>query len=700
MKVKKIILLLIMANCIFSCTQVEENPLLTQYNTPFSVPPFDRINNKHFMPAFEKAMQKHNMEIDAIINNPEPPTFENTLAAFDYSGYLLTEIQSVFSNLNSSDTNEELQQIAREITPKLSTHSTNIMLNMDLFARVRTVHEQRNSLNLGREQEKLLERTYKSFVRGGAALPAEKQERLREINQQLSMLTLQFGDNIRDETNSFELVIDNKEDLAGLPGDLIINAAEVASERGYTGKWVFTHHNPSIMPFLTYADNRSLREKMKTTYINRCNNDNEYDNKDIIRQLVNLRIERANLLGYPSHAHFVLEENMAKTPERVNDFLNELWVAALAIAKQEAKDLQMMIDQEGGDFSLKPWDWRYYAEKLRKEKYDLDEEETRPYLSMNNVIDGTFMVVNKLWGLKFNRIDDIPKYHQDVEVFEVLDDDGSHLGILYMDNYNRPSKRGGAWMSSFRKQSVRNGQFISPVITINCNFSRPTGDSPSLLTFDEYTTFFHEFGHALHGLMSDCKYHGLSGTSVPRDFVELPSQIMENWARHPEVITLFARHYQTGEIIPQDLIDKIIQAGHFNQGFATLEYLATALLDMDYHLLENQSKSINPVEFERESMNNAGLIPEIVPRWRSTYLSHIFSGGYSAGYYSYIWSGVLDADAFEAFMETSLFDQKTARSFRENILERGGTMDPMEMYVNFRGREPEIGPLLRQRGLE
>lgn len=683
----------------FSSARVEDNPLLTKYNTPFNVPPFENINSGHFIPAFKYAMQVHNEEIDAIVQNSEAPDFGNTIEALDHSGYRLTGIHSIFSNLNSSHTNEELQDIAREMTPELSAHSSNIMLNMDLFARVKIVHEQIDQLNLNPEQEKLLEKTYKSFVRGGALLEGEKQDRLREINEKLSVLTLHFGDNIRDETNSFELVIDNREDLSGLPSDLVSTAAEVAKEKGYDGKWVFTHHNPSIMPFLTYADNRELRERMKTTYINRCNNNNEYDNKDIIRQIVNLRVEKTNLLGYNSHADFVLEENMAKNPGRVNGFLHQLWEAALPVSKKEAYELQSMIFREGHNFRLMPWDWRYYAEKLRKEKYDLDEAETRPYFSMENVVKGTFMVVNKLWGLQFVSLDDVPKYHEDVEVYQVLDKDDSYMGILYIDNYNRPSKRGGAWMSSFRKQSVRDGEFIHPVITINCNFSRPAADAPSLLTFDEYTTFFHEFGHALHGLMSDCTYHTLSGTSVPRDFVELPSQVMENWARHPEVMKMFARHYETGEVIPDELIDKITEAGHFNQGFATVEYLATALLDMDYHTLK-EKKDISPVEFETESMNEVGLIPEIVPRWRSTYLSHIFSGGYSAGYYSYIWSGVLDADAFEAFLETDLFDRETAESFRVNILERGGTRDPMDLYVNFRGREPEIGPLLRQRGLE
>ena len=683
---------------LLSVTPVD-NPLLTDYNTPYDVPPFDKIENRHFIPAYEQAMQEHNSEIDAIAGNTEAPTYENTIAALDYSGNRLEEVSLIFSNLNSAHTNDELQEIAREMTPRLSAHYTNISLNQDLFERIERVYEQRENSGLNGEQQKLLEETYKSFVRGGAALRGKNRERLREIDERLSVLILQFGENVRDEINGYQLVVDNKDDLSGLPSDLVSTAAEVAKERGKEGKWVFTHHNPSVMPFLTYADNRQLREEMKKTYINRNNNDNEFDNKEIISEMINLRIERANLLGYDTHAHFVLEENMAGNPGRVNEFLDELWSAALPVSKQEAYDLQSLVYREGKDFRLMPWDWRYYAEKLRKEKYDLDEEETRPYFSMETVVEGTFMVVNKLWGLEFQELEDVPRYHEDVGVYKVIDRDGSYIGILYMDNYNRPSKRGGAWMSAFRQQSVRDGEFIHPVITIVCNFSRPTADAPSLLTFDEYTTFFHEFGHALHGLLSDVNYRGLSGTSVPRDFVELPSQVMENWARHPDVMTMFARHYRTGEVIPADLIERITAAGRFNQGFATVEYLATAILDMDYHTLTEQ-RDIHAVEFERKSMDRAGLIPEIVPRWRSTYLNHIFNFGYSAGYYSYIWSGVLDADAFEAFLETDLFDRDTAESFRKNILEKGGTRDPMELYVNFRGREPEIGPLLRQRGLD
>ncbi len=683
---------------VFSCAP-PENPLLTDFDTPYNVPPFDKIEEEHFMPAFEEAMNQHNREIEEITTNPGDPTFENTLEAYDKSGYLLSEVNNVFRNLNSSHTNDKLQEIAREITPKLSSHYDNILLDRELFERIEHVYDRKGELDLNDEQQMLLDKVYRNFIRAGAALPDDEQERLKEINERISSLTLDFGDNVREETNDFELVIEDPEDLSGLPEGVAESAAEEAEERGYEDKWVFTLHNPSVMPFLHYADNREMREKIKKAYINRGNNDNEYDNKEIIEELVSLRLERAGMLGYNTHADYVLEENMAENPGNVYEFLDEIWEAALPIAKQEAYDLQKMIYEEGHDFNLQPWDWRYYAEKVRKERFDFDEEELRPYLSMEKVIDGAFMVVNKLWGLEFEKVEEIPRYHEDVEVYEVLDADGSHLGILYMDNYNRPTKRGGAWMSSFREQWVKDGEFVYPVITINCNFSRPTADTPSLLTFDEYTTFFHELGHALHGLMSNCTYRSLSGTSVPRDFVELPSQIMENWAKHPDVITMFAEHYETGEVIPDDMLKRLEESQQFNQGFATVEYLATSFLDMDYHTLSEPFEELDPITFEEESMDDIGLIPEIVPRWRSTYLNHIFSGGYSAGYYSYIWSGLLDADAFEAFKETDLFDRQTAQRFREEILERGGTREPMEMYVNFRGHEPDIEPLLRQRGL-
>jgi peptidyl-dipeptidase Dcp len=676
-----------------------DNPFLTEFNTPHGVPPFDQIKTEHYMPAFETGMEQHKSEIDAIIANPDPPTFENTIEAYEYSGETLRRARIVFSNMTSANTSPEIQQIARDSAPMISKHWDDIMLNPELFARVKDVYDRKEELDLDREQLRLLTETYKSFVRGGANLPADKQERFREINERLSVLTLQFGDNVLAENNTFELVLESEEDLTGLPESFIATAADAASKAGYEGKWLITLHNPSALPFLQYSSRRDLREIVERAYINKGDNDNEYDNKEIIGEIVPLRLERANLLGYESHAHYVLEENMAQTPEGVYNLLNQLWRPALRNARAEARELQHMIDREGGGFRLQPWDWRYYAEKVRVDKYDLDEEMLRAYFPLDKAKDGVFGVIHNLWGLQFVERTDIPRYHEEVEVYEVLEADGSHIGILYLDFHPRASKRSGAWMNSFRKQSrTPEGEMIHPVITTVYNFSRPSGDTPALLTYDELTTFFHELGHALHGLLSDCRYNSLSGTAVPRDFVELPSQIMENWAAEPEVLKMFARHYQTGEVIPDDLIERIRQSAHFNQGFATTEYLAASFLDMDYHTLTNgQIDDVNV--FEERSLNAIGLIPEIVSRYRSTYFQHIFSGGYSAGYYSYIWAEVLDADAFQAFKETSLFDRETAAAYRTHILERGGTEDPMMLYKNFRGREPVIQPLLNRRGL-
>jgi peptidyl-dipeptidase Dcp len=689
------------------CTTSErdQNPLLTDYGTPFNVPPFDKIKPEHFMPAFEKAFTEQQAEIDDIVNNSEAPTFENTIEAYEFSGQLLIQVNRVFVNANSSNTNDEIQSIAREVSPKKSQHDDNILLNPDLFQRIRTVYDQRDALDLNPEQLRLLEETHKRFIRGGAALAPEKQDRLREINQQLASLTLQFGQNILGEINAFRLVVDKEEDLSGLPQSVVDVAAEKASAQGLEGQWVFTLHNPSVMPFLQNADNRDLRKVMQQAYINRGNNDNEFDNKEIIGQIVNLRLEKAQLLGYDNHASYVLEENMAKDVETVQGFLNQLWEAVLAISKMEAYDLQAMMDAEGHDFRLEQWDWRYYAEKVRKEKYDIDEEEIRQYFELNTVREGVFDVVGKLWGLQFKLRDDIPVYHPDAQAYEVLEADGKHVGILYMDFHPRESKRGGAWMNSYRIQHVdRNGAYIHPVITIVCNFSPPVGGQPALLTYDEMTTFFHEFGHALHGLMSDVTYQSLAGTQVSRDFVELPSQVMENWAKEPEIMMTFAKHHKTGEPMPQELMDKIKASGYFNQGFDNVEFIASALLDMEYHTItqpfrDDELKQVASIVDER-TIQNSGLILEIHFRHGSTHFNHIFSGGYSAGYYSYIWSGMLDTDVYEAFRETGdFFDQETAISFRKNILERGNTKDAMEMFVNFRGREPVIEPLLRQRGI-
>lgn len=678
--------------------RAEENPFMKDYNTPFGVPPFDKIKLEHYMPAFKEGIKQHIDEVRAISGNSESPTFENTVIALERSGSLLDKVSSVFYNMMSSNTGKELQEIAQNVTPLLSMHSDDIMLNADLFKRIKTVYDNRKSLNLNPEQSRLLEETYKSFVRSGANLEVNDKDNLRAMNEEISMLTLKFGQNVLSETNEYKLVIENKEDLAGLPQSAIDAAAHAAQDAGLNGKWVFTLHNPSFIPFMTYSAKRDLREKMFNAYSNRGNNDNVNNNNDVITRLVNLRIEKARLLGFRNHAEYVLAENMAKDPENVRRFLEDLWGFAKPFAETEAQELQKIINSEGGDFALAPWDWRYYSEKLREQKYNLNEEEVRPYFKLENVRDGIFELTKRLWGLTYTERKDIPKYHDEVTVYEVKKSDGSHLGILYMDFHPRASKRGGAWMSSYRQQYKVNSKEIKPVVTIVCNFSRSTAEKPALLTMDETETFFHEFGHALHGLLSDCEYKSLSGTSVPRDFVELPSQIMENWAFEPDVLAFYAKHYKTGEVIPASLIEKIQNSNKFNQGFATTEYLAAAMLDMEYHTLETPLTD-NPMDFETKYLSNIGLIPEIISRYRSTYFNHIFAGGYSSGYYSYIWSGVLDSDAFQAFKETNLFDKKTAESFLTNILSKGGTEDPMELYKRFRGREPQLEPLLKKRGL-
>ena len=696
---KKASLFLVFAGLLFwACSKQGKNPFFSDYNTPFNTPPFEKIKEEHYLPAFNEGIKQQQKQIDAIANNSEVPTFKNTIEAIENSKPLLTKVRNVFYNMTSANTNDELQRIAKEVAPLLSKNRDDINLNEKLFKRVKAVYENKDKLNLSVEQNMLLEKYYKDFVRGGANLDEEKKGKLREINKELSVLTVQFGENILKENNVFELVIEKEEDLAGLPETVITGAAETAKEREHEGKWVFTLHKPSMIPFLQYSEKREFREKIFKAYINRGNNNNELDNKANSSRIATLRVEKAILLGYKTHADFVLENNMAKQPENVYELLNRLWVPALKIAKKEAKELQDMIYKEGKNFKLEAWDWWYYAEKLKKAKYDLDDEALRPYFKLENVRDGVFAVANKLYGIQFVEITDIPKYHEVVKVFEVKEADGSHIGILYTDYFPRASKRGGAWMNSFRKQSRQEGKEVTPVICNVCNFSKPTGDKPALLSFEEVTTLFHEFGHALHGLLSNSTYKKLSGTSVPRDFVELPSQIMENWASEPEALKMYAKHYETGEVIPQELINKLKNASHFNQGFATVEYLAASFLDMDWHTL-TEAKEYDALEFETNSLNKIGLIPEIVVRYRSPYFNHIFSGGYSSGYYSYIWAEVLDADAFEAFKETSLFDKKTAQAFRKNILEAGGTEDPMTLYKRFRGAEPKVEALLKRRGL-
>lgn len=702
---KKIYLLLFLSGILMISCQTDKtvrmetnNPFFEKYDTPFNVPDFGQIKNAHFMPAFEKGIEEHTKEIEAIVDNTEEPSFDNTVVALEESGALLTKVSNVFYNHLSSVTNDTLQYLAKEAAPKLSKHRDDIVLNATLFSRIKSVYDNRDANELNPEQAKLLDEVYKKFVRGGANLGEKDQEKLRKINEELSLLSLSFGDNLLAETNAFTLVIDNEEDLAGLSGQVIASAAETAVQKEMEGKWVFTLQKPSMIPFLQYSQKKDLREIIFKAYINRGNRDNEYDNKKILTKTATLRLERARLLGYKNHADYVLEESMAKEPRKVYDFLNKIWDAALPVAKKEAEELQKIMDGEGENAQLHPWDWWYYAEKLRQQKYELDEEMLRPYFVLENVREGVFYVADRLFGLKIEERTDIPKYHEDVQVYEVKEADGSHIGILYMDFFPRDSKRGGAWMNSYRKQYRRDGEEITPVITTNFNFTKPTGDKPALLNFEEVSTLYHEFGHALHGLLSDCYYRSLSGTSVPRDFVELPSQIMENWAAEPEVMKVYAKHYETGEIIPKELIDKLKKSKHFNQGFASVEYLSASFLDMDWHTIERTAE-VNVFDFEDESSENIKMIPEIIVRYRSTYFAHIFSGGYSSGYYSYIWAEVLDADAFNAFKETGLFDQETAAKFRENILEKGGTRDPMELFKMFRGAEPSIEHMLKRKGL-
>lgn len=680
------------------------NPFFSPYNTPFGVPAFDKIKPEHFEPAIEEGMKQQDAEIAAIVAKTGAPTFANTIEALEGSGDLLRRVNTVFGNLNSANTNDELQKIAQTVAPKLSKHSDDISLNPALFARVKAVYDQRSKLKLTGDQQRLLEKTYKDFVRGGAGLSAEKQDRLRKINGELSLLTLKFGQNLLAENNAYTLVIDNANDLSGLPASVVAAAADEAKKRTQAGKWIFTLQNPSIMPFLQYADNRPLREKIYRAYLERANHNDARDNKAIMANMVALRAEKAQLLGYDNHAAYILEESMAKTPAKVSELLNQLWTATVPVARKEADELQALMNRDGKNEKLAGWDWRYYAEKLRKEKFALDEQELRPYFSLDNVREGIFTLTSKLYGLRFERRTDLPVYHEDAVAYEVKESDGRHIGIIYMDFFPRASKRGGAWMTSYRRQEVENGKKITPVVSIVCNFSKPTGNTPALLSLDETRTFFHEFGHALHGLLSNVTYGSQSGTSVPRDFVELPSQIMENWSQEPQMMKLYAKHYKTGEVIPDALIEKIEKSSLFNQGFATSEYLAASLLDMAYHTLKpGQTPGLkDPAEvitFEKQAMDKIGLIDQIPPRYRSTYFQHVFAGGYSAGYYSYIWSAVLDADAFEMFKQKGLFDQKSAQSFRKNVLERGGTDEPMTLYRNFRGAEPDIKPLLRRRGL-
>jgi peptidyl-dipeptidase Dcp len=676
---------------------VSPNPLLQEWTTPFQVPPFDEIRNEHFRPAFEEAFSQLTREIDAIATEEAPPTFDNTVEALERSGELLARVDAVFSNLNSAETNDTLQAIAKEVAPKQAALHDDIYLSDALFQRVRTLVESRDTMSLDAEDTRLLEETFKRFVRSGATLGSRDKERLRKINGELSVLTTRFGENLLAETNDYKLVVEDPKDLAGLSERLVAGAAEAAREAGLEGRWVFTLHRPSIEPFLDQADNRELRRQILEAYLARGSRGNEHDNRKVLESIVALRTERAKLLGYDSHADYVLEDRMAGNPGRVREFLDRLWAPSLEIAKKEAAALREAIEADGKDFDLAAHDWRYYTDRLRRERYALDDSEVRPYFALENVLQGAFTVAHRLYGITITERDDLPVYHPDVRTFEVKDEDGSLLGVFYADYYPRPGKRGGAWSSTFREQRMRDGEDIRPIVVNVGNFSKPTGDVPALLSLDEVETLFHELGHGLNSLFSRIRYAGLS--TVQWDAVELPSQIMENWVLEPEVLKLYARHWKTGEVIPEALVKKLRDARLFNQGYATVEYLAASYLDMDWHTVKEAPEEAVET-FETEAMEAIGLIPEIPPRYRSPYFSHIFAGGYAAGYYGYIWAEVLDADAFAAFKEKGLFNRDVARSFRKNILERGGTADAMDLWKAFRGREPDVEPLLERRGLK
>ena len=687
-----------MQSCTPKTEQTMENPLLSEWNDRFGVPPFDRIKAEHFAPALEQAMSVHNAEIDAIVTNNDEPTFENTVLAYDNSGKLLERVELCFSLLCAAETNAEMQAIEQEMSPKLTAHSGAIMMNDALFERVKSVYERRGALGLDSLQLRLTEKLYRRFVRGGALLSVEDKEQLRKVDEELSAARVKYAANLLAANSGFELVISNQDDLDGLPSSIRDAAASEASARDMKGKWVFTTKKPSMLPFLTYSSKRELREKLYRGYLDRCNYNDSIDNKQVINDIVRLRTERAHLLGYPTHAHYVLDVQMARTPENVYAMMDELWAPALERAKAEMEAMREMMKEETGLDDFASWDWWYYAEKVRKRDYSFDESSLRPYFSLENVRSGIFELSNRLYGLTFRPVQ-LPVYHEDCETYEVLDEKNEHLGVLYLDYFPRDGKSGGAWCGEYRTQSFdAEGNRIAPIVSIVCNFPRPTGGDPALLSIDETQTFFHEFGHALHNLFSQVKYGGLGG--VERDFVELPSQIMENWALEPEMLRRYALHHRTNDPIPHHLIEKLQRSRHFNQGFNTVELLAASLTDMDIHTIE-QFSPIDVNEFERKMLNERrGLMEQIAPRYRYPYFSHIFDGGYSSGYYSYLWAEVLDKDAYQAFVESGdIFNKRIATDFRNKVLARGGEADGMDLYRDFRGADPDRKPLLLGRGL-
>lgn len=693
------LLTLILTMTLVSCKSDKhagENPFFAEWNTPYGVPPFDRIAPEHFLPALERGMSLHDAEIDAITSDNDAPTFENVILAYDRSGRMLAQTELIFGMLCAAENTPEMQALQERVMPLLAAHADKILLNEKLFERVKAVYDRRGALELDAEQNRLLEKTYRDFVRAGALLDAEQKARLKAINGELSLAAVKFGQNILAENGNYALVLESA-DLDGIPSNVRDQAREKAEATGKKGKYVFTLHKPSLIPFLTYSQKRELREEIYKAYLNRCNNGDEYDNKQLINDFIRLRTEKAHLLGYPSYADYVVADEMAGTTDAVYKLLNEIWTPALERAKGELAEMEELFRKDHPDGEFASWDWWYYAEKVRKQKYQLEEELLRPYFSLENVQSGIFFLANRLYGITFRPIV-VPLYHPDAIAYEVLDADESHLGVLYFDYFPRDGKSQGAWCGNYVEQTYEDGKRVAPVVSIVCNFTRPTSNAPALLTLDETETLFHEFGHALHFLFHDVKYRGL--TEVEGDFVELPSQLMENWAFDPEVLKQYAVHYRSNEVIPEYLVAKLRRSELFNQGFMTTELIAASLSDMDIHSI-TEYEPFDPMEFERKALTEKrGLILQIEPRYRYPYFSHIFDGGYSAGYYFYTWAEVLDKDVFEAFRESGdLFNKKIADDFRRKILARGGSEDGMTMYRDFRGKDPDKRAMLRSRGL-
>lgn len=678
----------------------ETNPFLEEYTTEYQIPPFDKIKAEHYIPAFEKGIEEARAEIKAIVNNPEEPTFDNTILALDNSGKLLGKVSYVFGALSECLNDSAMEKIAEVAYPMLSAYSDEVSMNDSLFIRVKALYDKKDSLGLNTAQLRLLEKNYKSFVRNGALLSPEQKDSLKEINQQLATLNLNFSTNILKETNKWELVVDNEADLSGLPASSIAVAAEEAEARGMKGKWVFTLHAPSRLPLLTYADKRELREKMYKGYTSLASNDNEFNNDANINAILKLRTQKARLLGFNSFADYQLDNVMAKTVAAAEDLLMKIWKPAIAKVKEEVADMQAYANKHGEKITIEPWDYYYYAEKVKKEKYDFSEDDVRPYFHVDSVRKGIFTLANKLYGITFTEMPDAPKYHPDVKVYDVKDAQGNHVAVFMTDYFPRDSKRQGAWMSEFKGESNVNGVSERPIIYNVGNFTKPTAETPSLLTIDEVETMFHEFGHGLHGMLTTATYSGQSGTNVDRDFVELPSQINEHWAFEPELLKEYAHHYVTGEVIPDALVQKLVETGKFNQGFATTELAGAALLDIAWHKMA-LDKDVDVMAFEKSVADNLKMPREVQFRYRSPYFKHIFgSDQYASGYYTYLWAEVLDADGYELFKERGIFDPATAKSYLENILQPGDSEDPMTLFIRFRGQAPTVDALLENRGLK